>query len=85
MANIKTAISIQPTLFEQVDALARELRVSRSRVFTLAVEEFIQRHDNQKLLEDINAAYDDDSSDPEEQTVLQKMRSHHTKLVHGEW
>ena len=39
MASIKTAISLQQSLFEQVDTLARELQVSRSRLFALAIEE----------------------------------------------
>ena len=84
MASIKTAISLQGSLLEQVDALARELDVSRSRLFVLAVEEFIQRHKNQELLEAINAAYDD-SPDAEEQAVLQKMRHQHRRLVEKQW
>ncbi len=32
MANVKTAISMQQSLFEQVDALAQELEVSKSLV-----------------------------------------------------
>ena len=51
MANVKTAISLQQSPFDRVDALARELTISRSRLFTIAVEEFIQRYENQKLLE----------------------------------
>ncbi len=84
MASIKTAISLQGSLLEQVDALARELDVSRSRLFALAAEEFIQRHKNQELLEAINAAYDD-SPDEEEQAVLQKMRHQHRRLVEKQW
>jgi metal-responsive CopG/Arc/MetJ family transcriptional regulator len=84
MASIKTGISIQETLFEQVDALARELQISRSRLFVLAVEEFIQRHQNRKLLEAINAAYDD-LPDPEEQALHREMRQQHRKLVEGQW
>ena len=80
MASIKTAISLQGSLLEQVDALARELDVSRSRLFTLAAEEFIQRHKNQELLEAINAAYDD-FPDPEEQAVLRGMRRQHRRLM----
>src|SRR5262245_38325477 len=38
MANIKTAISIPQPLFEQVEALTREMHISRSHLFTLAVE-----------------------------------------------
>ena len=80
MASIKTAISLQKSLLEQVDALAQELDISRSRLFALAAEEFMQRHGNRKLLEAINAAYDD-SPDPEEQTVFQRMRKQHRRLV----
>jgi len=84
MASIKTAISIQKPLFEQVDALAHELQISRSRLFVLAVEDFIQRYQNQKLLEAINAAYDD-LPDPEEQILRHKMRQQHRQLVEGQW
>ncbi len=84
MASIKTAISLQGSLLEQVDALARELDVSRSRLFAVAAEEFIQRHKNQELLEAINAAYDD-SPDEEEHAVLQKMRHQHRRLVEKQW
>ncbi len=56
---IKTAISLEESLFERVDALAKELNISRSHLFALAAQEFIERHENQHLLEAINAAYDD--------------------------
>ena len=84
MANIKTAISLQKTLFEQVEALAREMKVSRSRLFALAVEEFVRRYQNQLLLEKINQAYPD-SPDPNEQKRLRKMRRQHRRVVEGEW
>ena len=84
MTSIKTAISIREPLFEQVETLAHELNISRSRVFVLAVEEFIQRHQNQQLLEKINQAYDD-FPDPTEQLYLNKTRQHHRDRVEGEW
>ena len=84
MANVKTAISINKSLFEQVNKLADELDVSRSHLFVLAVEEFIQRYENEQLLHQINQAYDDLPLADEEQ-ILQGMRSPHRKLVEGEW
>ena len=84
MTSIKTAISIREPLFEQVEALASELNVSRSRVFVLAMEEFIQRHKNRQLLEEINQAYDD-LPNSTEQTYIRKMRHQHRKTVEGEW
>lgn len=81
---VKTAISIQESLFEQVNALAHELEISRSRLFVLAVEEFIQRYQNRKLFKAINAAYDD-LPDPEEQALRHKMRQQHRRLAEGQW
>lgn len=84
MANIKTAISIEKPLFEQVDALAHELKISRSRLFVMAVREFVKRHRNQKLLDAINEAYDDLPGSDEE-TTLRQMRFRHFELVKDQW
>jgi len=84
MANVKTAISLQKSLFEQVEALADEMKVPRSRVFALAVEDFVRRHQNRHLLERINAAYKD-APDPAEQLLLRHRRRHHRKIIEGEW
>jgi len=80
MASTKTAISLQESLLGKVDALAKELDISRSRLFALAAEEFIRRHRNRQLLEAIDTGYDD-SSDPEEEMLRQKMRHKHRRLV----
>ncbi len=84
MANVKTAISLQQSLFEQVDALAQEMQISRSRLFALAAEAFIQHHQNQKLLAAINDAYDD-LPDEGERSLCHKMRQQHRQLVNGQW
>ena len=84
MANVKTAISIDKSLFEQVNKLADKLDVSRSHLFVLAVEEFIQRYENEQLLRQLNQAYDDLPLADEEQ-LLQGIRSSHRNLVEGEW
>jgi hypothetical protein len=36
---VKTAISIDKGLFEQAEAIAKELAISRSHLFTLALEQ----------------------------------------------
>ena len=84
MTNVKTAISIDKTLFEQINKLADELNVSRSHLFVLAVEEFLQRYENQRLLEQLNQAYDDLPL-PEEKRILKGMRLSHRQLVEDEW
>ncbi|MBI3016118.1 MAG: hypothetical protein HYY65_13895 [Candidatus Tectomicrobia bacterium] len=84
MANVKTAISLQKSLFEQAEALARKMKVSRSRLFALALQDFMQRHQHRQLLEKINQAYQD-APDPTEQKRLRKMRRLHREVVEGEW
>ena len=82
MPNIKTAISIEKPIFEKMDVLAKNLKISRSRVFALAAQEFIQRHKNIELLKSLNDAYDDL---PESEPIVDEMRSSHYKMVQDQW
>lgn len=84
MENIKTALSIEKPLAEQVDAVARKMKISRNRVFRLALEDFIRRHQDTQLLERINAAYAD-SDEPSERALRRAMRPKHRKIVEGTW
>lgn len=84
MEYIKTAISIQKPLFEQAEALARQMNVPRSRLFVMALEEFIQRQQNRQLLAQINAAYADEPT-PAEMTVREKSLKAYRESVEDEW
>jgi metal-responsive CopG/Arc/MetJ family transcriptional regulator len=84
MPSIKTAISLDRSLFEEADALAQEMRVSRSRLFVLALEEFIRRHQNRQLQARLNEAYEGES-DPAETVRLRGMQRYHREVVGGEW
>ncbi|RLT38945.1 MAG: CopG family transcriptional regulator [Chloroflexi bacterium] len=84
MSNVKTAISIQQSLFEQVDSLAQEMEISRSRLFVLAMEDFMQRRQNQRLLKAINHAYAD-LPEPSEENLRRQLRQQHRRMVEGEW
>ncbi len=84
MQNVKTAISIQKSLFDQAEKIARRMKVSRSRLFALALEEYIHRAQNQELLEKINAAYATEP-DPTEKNLRHKTRKTHRRIVRGEW
>ena len=84
MQNVKTAISIQRTLFEQAENLARRMKVSRSRLFVLALEEYLQRQQSRELLTRINAAYAE-APDPAEKALDRKARRHHRRIVEGTW
>jgi len=84
MQNIKTAISIDKSLFAQANALAKKLKVSRSRLFVLALEDFIQEQQNRELLEKINAVFKDEP-DESEKVLRRKSRKSHRRLIEGQW
>jgi metal-responsive CopG/Arc/MetJ family transcriptional regulator len=84
MVNVQIIISLQKSLLEQIETLAREMKVSRSRLFVLAVEDYVHRAQNRQLLERINQAYLD-TSPLTEQKHLRKMRRQHSKMVEGPW
>jgi len=84
MANVKTAISLEEPLLERVDGVAKEMGIPRSHLFVLAVEDFLRRRENERLLDVINAAYAD-MPDPEEDAHQAAMRRKQRELVEGTW
>jgi len=58
---VKVAISIPDRVFEEAEVLARHLRVSRSRVYARAVEEFVEKHRGKTVREVLDAVYGKDS------------------------
>jgi metal-responsive CopG/Arc/MetJ family transcriptional regulator len=83
MAAIKTAISIEQPLFQEMETLAKEMAVSRSHLFGLAARDFIQRHKSRRLLAAINAAHIE--GDNEEADLSAIMKSKHRRLIKGQW
>ena len=68
---MKTAISLPDDLFEKVNELAEELHLSRSRIFTEAVRDYIARRKNEKILQALNKVYS--KPEPEEDKMLRKQ------------
>lgn len=46
---VKTSISIEKTLFNQAEVLAQQLNISQSRVFEMAIENFIRQHSDSAI------------------------------------
>jgi metal-responsive CopG/Arc/MetJ family transcriptional regulator len=83
MPNIKTAISIEIPLFENIKIISENLSISRSKFFALAAQEFIKRHKNKEFFTAINEVYDDSQEQETELTV--RMKSNHLAMVKEEW
>jgi metal-responsive CopG/Arc/MetJ family transcriptional regulator len=84
MANVKVAVSLPEPLFAQVEAVAKEMRVARSHVVADALADYLKRHENRRLLEQVNAAYGD-GLDAEERELLQNMQRSFRKVTPDEW
>ena len=83
MSGVKTAISLDEELLIKVNRLANNLHVSRSKVFTLAVREYLKKRENQSLLVQLNEAYEDFPSE-EERGISKSMRIKHNNIIEQE-
>ena len=83
MATIKTAISIPERLFNELEAAAEEMRLSRSKVFVLAVKEFLRARENQRILEQLNRVYGKEP-DKEERNLAKAMKTRLRRLIERE-
>ena len=85
MPNMKIAVSIEKPLFERAEKLAEQMRVSRSRLYALALEMFIQKRESQQILEQLNRVYGENPPTDEEKQLLEAMQHQQRHLAEGEW
>jgi metal-responsive CopG/Arc/MetJ family transcriptional regulator len=80
-AGMKTAVSVPDPLFEAADELAERLGLSRSKLYSAALERFVQDHDDEIITAKLNEVYATESSalDP----VLQSIQSR--SIPKGRW
>ena len=80
MAQVKTAISIEESLFAEAEQTAQELRLTRSALGALAMQEFLRRRAQERLTEELNTVYDG-TLDPEDATMLRGMRERQRRIA----
>ena len=83
MPGVKTAISLDEELLLKVNRLANDLHVSRSKVFTLAVQDYLKKQENQSFLAQLNEAYEDFPIEKESE-ISKSMRIKHSKIIEQE-
>ena len=72
---MKTAISIPDPVFRHAERLAKELKVTRSRLYTVAVADFVKRHRAGDVTAKLNAVYSDSDSALDAAMVAIQSRS----------
>jgi hypothetical protein len=72
---------------KEAEALVEKLGISRNRLFSRAVEDFVRQRENEELLERLNAAHTHGLGE-EEQEHLDRIRAYHRRLLEemgNEW
>jgi hypothetical protein len=62
---MKTAVSIDNKIFEAAEKAAKELGLSRSSLYSRAIEEFVQNHLTDIITQKYNEVYKDRKLDEE--------------------
>ncbi len=83
MAHVKTAISLDESLFREAEEWAEKLGFSRSQLFARAVEEYVRRRENEELLARLNEAHAG-GLDEEDEEALRHMQALHLQMLERE-
>jgi hypothetical protein len=59
---MKTAISIDDQIYRTAEYAAAQLGLTRSRLYTLAIEEYVRNHSPDTLLKQLNEVYSGENS-----------------------
>ncbi|MCL2834332.1 MAG: ChpI protein [Treponema sp.] len=75
---MKTAISISNTLYEKAEKTARNMGIPRSRLYGIALEEYISKHNGEMITQKLNEVYskiDQDEFDKDLEIGLESLRN----------
>ncbi|MDB9493495.1 hypothetical protein PN441_05570 [Spirulina major CS-329] len=78
---MKTAISLPDTVFEQAETLAQQLGLSRSELYTKALQAYLKKYNREQILLKLNQVYATESSELD--PVMAKMQL--MSLPHEDW
>jgi len=80
----KTTISMADALLREADEAARELGVSRSRLFAMAVDDFLRRRRNEEILRQLNDVYAEPAA-PSHKQPLHGIKTQFRRTVKERW
>jgi len=69
---MKTAISLPDSVFEEAESLAQQLGISRSELYTKALQAYLQKYNRQQIETQLNEVYSQESSQVD--SALAKMQ-----------
>ncbi len=72
---MKTAVSIPDSVFEAAETVAQRLSISRSQLYTRAIQEFLELHGAQNVTERLDRVYAENPSELDPGVVEMQRRS----------
>jgi metal-responsive CopG/Arc/MetJ family transcriptional regulator len=78
---MKTAISIPDDVFSRAERFAHRRNITRSALFTVAIDEYIQHHRDEDVTRKLNEVYAKEESSPD--PVFARLQS--LSLPKEEW
>ena len=76
---------MQQNLFDEVNELASELQVSRSKLFVLAIEDYIKKNESRRMLSQINSAFSDFPDENEKNNINRMKAKQRSLLEQDSW
>jgi Arc/MetJ family transcription regulator len=81
---MKTAISLDGDLLQQADKTAKQMGLSRSRLFALALRDYLRRNQQQQLVEQLNRVYAGKPDLPDKQ-ITRRMKHKFRATIKDRW
>jgi metal-responsive CopG/Arc/MetJ family transcriptional regulator len=80
---MKTAISMEDDLLAEADRMAKRIGVSRSRLLSLAVRDYLTRHRQQQMTERLNEIYRRNNAEDAE--LAGRMKAKFRQAIKDRW
>jgi metal-responsive CopG/Arc/MetJ family transcriptional regulator len=84
MHTMKTAISVDDDLITEADRTAREMGVSRSRLFSLAIESYLRNRERERILEQLNRVYAGESGVADKRMAV-RIKGKFRRAIQEKW
>lgn len=82
---MKTAISIPNDIFEKAEKLSKSLKMSRSELYSKAVNKFVEENKTRDITKILNEVYEDNDSSVDETLYNMQLSGLDSGLDKEEW
>jgi metal-responsive CopG/Arc/MetJ family transcriptional regulator len=82
---MKTAISVEDELLDEADRTAKQMGLSRSRLFSIALQDYLRHRRQAEMSERLNQVYADETRDSGDRETLRAMKAKFRATIRERW